>query len=311
MLKPLLDSPSVRMVAARWAALTDPLPAALTRFAPSPTGELHLGHVAHLEWLAAVAGAAGAQVLVRMEDHDRTRCRPAFERAILDDLEWLGFAFDPVSLASLRREPPSPFRQSDNAARYTAAFAALESAGLLYGCSCTRSDLGAADESGERRYPGTCRGQPVHREGRYAVRVMLPDEPTVVEDLLLGQLHQHPAREHGDPVIRDALGQWTYQFAVVVDDLEHGVNLIVRGEDLVASTGRQWLLARLLGRTKPLVTAHHPLLLDAEGRKLSKREGSESVRALRLRGMSAEEVRALAVTAIDSRTAGDTSRHSP
>ncbi len=123
---------------------------------------------------------------------------------------------------------------------------------------------------------------------------MLPDEPTEVADLLHGVLRQHPAAEHGDPVIRDAMGQWSYQFSVVVDDLTHGVNLIVRGEDLQASTGRQLLLGRLLGRTAPFVTLHHPLLRDDRGRKLSKRDRSTTVRTLREAGHTAREVRRMA-----------------
>jgi glutamyl-tRNA synthetase/glutamyl-Q tRNA(Asp) synthetase len=119
---------------------------------------------------------------------------------------------------------------------------------------------------------------------------MLPDEPTLVDDLLLGMLHQHPLRDHGDPVIRDAQEQWSYQFCVVIDDMADGVNLIVRGADLVASTGRQYLLARLLGRVAPFVTVHHPLLLDADGRKLSKRDGSSTIRSLREQGMTREAV---------------------
>lgn len=290
----LPEDASIRsIVAPRWAALSEPPGPAVSRFAPSPTGELHLGHVCHLLWLREIADAIGAGVLVRMEDHDRTRCRPEYEAAILADLDWLGFAFDPVSRGSLEHHP-SPFRQSDQPGRYAEAFEGLREAGLLYGCTCTRGDLPPPDAAGERRYPGTCRGAPVEREGRHVVRVMLPDEPTELDDLLLGTLRQHPAADHGDPVIRDALGQWSYQFCVVIDDLDQGVNLVIRGEDLTSSTGRQWLLGRLLGRTAPLVTAHHPLLLDAEGRKLSKRDGSESVRSMREAGMNAAEVIAAA-----------------
>jgi glutamyl-tRNA synthetase/glutamyl-Q tRNA(Asp) synthetase len=265
----------------------------ITRFAPSPTGELHLGHVHHLQWLWRIAAQESATILVRMEDHDRSRCTPAFERSILEDLTWLGFTPDPVSLQSLQGPPPSPYRQSDQPERYAEAFERLRMAGLLYGCTCTRGDLGPPDESGERQYPGTCRGQPVERPGRHVVRVMLPDEPTTVDDLLLGPLHQHPFRDHGDPVVRDALGQWSYQFCVVIDDLDQGVNLIVRGADLASSTGRQLLLARLLGRTTPFVTAHHPLLLDAAGKKLSKRDRSTTIRSLRDGGFSRDAVLAM------------------
>lgn len=266
----------------------------ITRFAPSPTGELHLGHVAHMAWVWAAAAITGARVLVRMEDHDRGRCRPEYEAAILADLAWLGFEPDHESLASLAGHP-SPWRQSDHPERYQSAFDDLRGRGLLYGCTCTRSDLPPPDDDGERRYPGTCRGQPIDREGRSVVRVQLPDDRTQVDDLLHGPIRQHPAAEHGDPVIRDAMGQWSYQFCVTIDDMHDAVNLIVRGEDLRSSTGRQWLLAQMLGRTEPLVTLHHPLLLGEDGRKLSKRDGSLAVGAMRPRGMTAEEVVALAL----------------
>lgn len=265
----------------------------VTRFAPSPTGALHLGHVLHAAWVWGVAEAAGARIIVRMEDHDRSRCTPAMERAILDDLAWLGFATSDPSLMSLARHP-SPYRQSDVPELYQAASDDLAARGLLYGCSCTRADLAAPGADGERNYPGTCRGRPIDRPGRTAIRVMLPDTHTTVTDLRLGPIHQHPARDHGDPVIRDALGQWTYQFCVAVDDLRHGVNLIVRGEDVLPSTGRQFLLGQLLGRTTPFVTVHHPLRYAADGRKLSKRDASESVRAMRERGLTAAEVCQLA-----------------
>lgn len=265
-----MDSRTLETVAARWAAIR-PGTTAVTRFAPSPTGVLHEGHLLHLRWLAAIAAVTDARILVRMEDHDRSRCTPAFEQSILAQLRETGITVDGESLASLEGAPPSPWRQSDNPERYAHAFEQLRAAGLLYGCTCTRGDLPPPDEHGERRYPGTCRGQPIEREGKHVVRVMLPDRPTETEDLLHGTIRQHPAREHGDPVVRDALGQWTYLLSVVVDDIAHGVNLVIRGNDILPSTGRQFLLAELLGRAVPVVTAHHPLLLDAEGRKVSKR----------------------------------------
>jgi glutamyl-tRNA synthetase/glutamyl-Q tRNA(Asp) synthetase len=225
-----------------------------------------------MQWLWAVADALDLTVIVRMEDHDRTRCTPGHERAILDEIDRLGFRPDPKSVASLRAAPPSPFRQSDHPERYQAAYDRLATMGLLYGCTCTRGDLPPPGPDGERRYPGTCRGQPLDRGGQSTVRVMLPERSVSVTDLLLGGLVQHPARDQGDPVIRDALGQWSYTLCVVVDDIHDDVGVIIRGEDLLSSTGRQWLLAELLGRPTPPLTLHHPLVLGANGRKLSKRD---------------------------------------
>ncbi|MES2124227.1 MAG: glutamate--tRNA ligase family protein [Gemmatimonadota bacterium] len=261
----------------------------MTRFAPSPTGELHLGHVAHILWLWGVAETLDARVLIRMEDHDRGRCRPEFERSILDDLRWLGFEGDRASTRSLD-DHPSAFRQSDTPERYAVAFELLRSVTDVYGCTCTRSLLGPADPDRERRYPGSCRGVAVDRPERHVVRAHLPAGEVVTEDLLLGRLSQDPQVVCGDIVVRDALGQWTYQFGVVVDDLVQGVNLVVRGEDLVQSTARQALLGRLLGRPVPVLTVHHPLLTDDGGRKFSKRDRSLTVQAMRSSGMSANDV---------------------
>ena len=266
----------------------------ITRFAPSPTGELHLGHVLHAEWVWGVAAALGATVLVRMEDHDRTRCRPEFERAILDDLDWLGFRPERMSRASLESHP-SPFRQSDHAERYAAAFDRLRVVAEVYGCTCTRAMMEPSPAAGQRRYAGTCRGFPVDRAGRSVVRVAIPDEEVRIDDLFLGMLTQRPQRDLGDVAVRDGMRQWTYQFCVAVDDLHDGVNLIIRGEDLLPSSGTQWLLARMLGRVAPALTVHHPLLAGPDGKKLGKRDRSETVRAMRERGMTAAEVREMAV----------------
>lgn len=277
----VMDAATRDRIAGAWLRVGQGRVSPITRFAPSPTGGLHLGHLAHMRWLAETADLLGLSVIVRMEDHDRVRCTPALEREILDDIAWLGFVPEPHSLASLRGDPPSAYRQSDHPERYQAAFDRLEGMGLLYGCTCTRGDLGPPDADGERHYPGTCRGQPIDREGRTVVRVMLPDGAVAFEDLLLGPVEQHPSCDHGDPVIQDAVGQWTYQFCVVVDDLHDDIGVVIRGEDLLSSTGRQWLLAELLGRGSPAVTLHHPLVLGEDGRKLSKRDGSATIRAMR------------------------------
>ena len=266
----------------------------VTRFAPSPTGELHLGHVLHALWVWRVAREHDATVLIRMEDHDRTRCKPEYERSILNDLEWLGFVPEAVSRTSLDTSP-SPFRQSDHPERYVDAFARLQQATDVYGCTCTRVMMPTSGPDGERRYPGTCRGMPIDRDERCVVRARIPGDETQIQDVLLGPLLQQPQHDHGDVVVRDVFGQWTYQFCVAVDDLHDGVNLIVRGEDLAPSTGRQWLLAKMLGRTELFVTVHHPLLYATDGRKLSKRDRSETVRAMRERGMSPAEIIAEAV----------------
>ncbi len=268
--------------------------ATVTRFAPSPTGELHLGHVLHMEWLWSAAAASGAKVIVRSEDHDRTRATPEYERMILADMEWLGYLPEEESLASLGSGLPSPYRQSDCPDRYHHAVARLAGLGLVYHCDCTRSMLTRRTDDGERYYSGTCRDRGLGPgEGRQ-LRVRLPDEPVTWTDLLRGAVTQHPSAEHGDPVIVDSRGQWTYQLCVVVDDIIHGVDLIVRGDDIMPSTGRQLLLGRLLGRTAPPIYLHHPLLLAAEGTKLSKRDRSETVRAMRERGMVPAAIRELA-----------------
>lgn len=290
----LKDAPALRSVATRGAASSAWVSRRpVTRFAPSPTGELHLGHVVHALWVWGAAQVLDGSILLRMEDHDQSRCREGFERSILDDLEWLGFEAEPHSRGSLGSHP-SPFRQSDVPERYVEALARLGSATEIYGCACTRAQLGPADADRERRYPGSCRGMPLNREGRCVIRATLPDGVVTTNDLRLGTLAEDPQATCGDVAVRDALGQWTYQFAVVVDDLIQGVDLVVRGEDLVHSTARQALLGRLLGREQPVITVHHPLVADDSGRKLSKRDRALTVRAMREGGASAAEIIELA-----------------
>ena len=272
---------------------------AVTRFAPSPTGYLHLGHVANAVWTWGVAGAVGARVILRIEDHDRGRCRPEYETAILEDLAWLGLVPDEVSAGSLSGHP-SAYRQSDNSDRYRAAVTRLSQLTPVYACECSRqaivSTLGEDAPGGgeEARYPGTCRETNLAFESRRGIRAILPEEPISFADLRLGTISQTPARQCGDLLLNDSTGNWTYQLSVVVDDLAQGVDLVVRGEDLLDSTGRQILLGRLLGRSTQPLFLHHPLIRDDRGEKLSKRAGAKSLRALRDEGLTSEGALGLA-----------------
>lgn len=265
----------------------------MTRFAPSPTGELHLGHVANAVWTWGVARARGGTVLLRIEDHDRGRSHRSYEAGILGDLEWLDLEPDATCLASLRRDTPSPWRQSDSAMAYRSALRRLASATAVYGCTCSRADIARAMASGpppagqESCYPGTCRLRGVSIEQpRAGIRALIADRAIEFTDLLRGPQRQVPAQQCGDLLLRDSLGHWTYQFAVTVDDQRQEVNLVIRGADLLDSTGRQILLGQLLGRATPAAYLHHPLIVDEAGQKLSKRDRSLSLRELREGGIS-------------------------
>jgi glutamyl-tRNA synthetase/glutamyl-Q tRNA(Asp) synthetase len=254
-----------------------------TRFAPSPTGYLHLGHVANAVWTWGIARAAGGTVLLRIEDHDRGRCRPEYERGIREDLDWLGL------------HPDRESRQSDDAAAYQEALDRLGRTAGVYGCRCSRSDIARRTESEpadgeELRYPGTCRdvGTPPLRG--VGVRVVMGEETVGFDDLRLGPQRQTPARQCGDLLLRDAAGNWTYQLCVTVDDARQGITLVIRGEDLLSSTGRQILLGEMLGRERPAAFLHHPLIRNEAGTKLSKRDRVTGVRELRAGGRSPESV---------------------
>ena len=237
-------------------------------------------------WVWGVARALGGRVLLRIEDHDRTRCRPEYETALLDDLEWLGLVPDHPAIASFRAGP-SDYRQSDSGAHYEAALERLRRAGLAYVCECSRKDIAAEVPdrfNEEMRYPGTCRTKGLEPGPGRGWRVIMEKGIERFDDLRLGAQEQSPAGQCGDLLVRDRLGQWTYQFAVTVDDMRHGVDLVIRGEDLIDSTGRQLRLARLLGRSEPPRFLHHPLVRKPSGEKLSKSSGDTGIRELRREG---------------------------
>ena len=246
----------------------------VTRFAPAPTGYLHLGHVLNAihVWDAARRHPGGA-VLLRIEDHDRQRSRRIYEEAILEDLDWLGFAGDGPLV-----------RQSERHAIYEDALESLRRRGLVYACACSRADVEG------QRYSGTCRDQHLLEAPGLGLRVRLDDSVVRFDDLRLGPQTQQPSDQCGDLLVRDREGNWTYQFAVTVDDWVQHVNLVVRGEDLLDSTGRQILLARLLGRPEPPAFLHHALLMKSPTQKLSKSDGDTGIRDLRAKGWTAEQV---------------------
>ena len=267
----------------------------VTRFAPSPTGYLHLGHVVNAIYVWGVARARGGRVLLRIEDHDRIRSRAEFETAILDDLDWLGFVPDEGRDALIR--------QSDRNDAYAAALQRLRAAHHVYVCTCSRTEIHRRARSvgghvDAERYDGSCRDRRLDEGPGRGLRLLIPDAPERFTDLRLGPVEQTAAQQCGDLLLRDRDDHWTYQFAVTVDDFRQGVTLVIRGEDLLSSTGRQITLARMLGRERPPAFLHHPLIVKASGEKLSKAAGDTGVRELRARGESAPDVIGRAAAAV-------------
>jgi glutamyl-tRNA synthetase len=266
------------------------------RFAPSPTGDLHLGSAATalVAWLRA--RAAGGALILRVEDIDTPRVIDGSEARQLDDLHWLGLDWDEGTDI---HGPHAPYRQSQRAGLYEAALAGLAAQGLTYLCDCSRRDIAgaaSAPHAGEEgpRYPGTCRrfGMRARAWRRSpAVRIALPDREVVVDDALQGPLRQHVAQAVGDFVLKRGDGIYAYQLAVVVDDLAMGVTEVVRGVDLLSSSPRQVLLAEMLGQRAPSF-AHVPLIVDADGMRLQKREPRHTLRGLREMGLSTAAVTA-------------------
>lgn len=261
-----------------------------TRFAPSPTGYLHLGHVRNACEVWTFARAHHGKVLLRIEDHDRQRCTPEYEAAIREDLAWLGFEAD--------EEVP---RQSERDAAYRDALQPLVAQGLVFGCTCTRESLrrdGVARHesamSSEPIYPGHCRDLRIPLGDDVNWRVRMAPGVERFTDLRLGPQEQDPSTQCGDLMIRDRLGNWTYQWAATIDDYLQNVTHVIRGMDLLDSTGRQIRLARLAGRETPATFLHHALVMRTADRKLSKSDGDTGIRDLRARGLSPAEVIALA-----------------
>lgn len=269
-----------------------------TRFAPSPTGLLHLGHAFSALTAARLAEAAGGTFLLRIEDIDATRCRPAYDAALREDLAWLGL-----------RWPEPVMRQSERRPAYDAALARLGALGLVYPCRCTRAEIRAAlsapqeGAGGLAVYPGTCRGRSLAEAGSGdALRLDLARACALAGPLVLeetGPLHAgHHAvvpepllRGLGDVVLaRRDIGV-AYHLAVVVDDAAQAVTHVVRGADLWEVTPLHRLLQALLGLPVP-VWHHHDLIRDAAGRQLAKRDDARALATLRAEGVTPAKIRA-------------------
>lgn len=266
-------------------------PAPVSRFAPAPTGFLHLGHVVNAIHVWGVTKAVGGRVLLRIEDHDRQRSRPAYERALIDDLQWLGFSPDAPPLAAFE-SGPCEGRQSDRTPVYERALTVLRDAGRVYACDCSRADIVRAGggDAGELRYPGTCRSRRLAEAPGRGLRVRLDATTERFDDVRHGAVEQCPSTQCGDVLLRDREGNWTYQFVAAVDDLVQGVTLVIRGDDLLPSTGRQIQIARLLGRAEPPRFLHHALIMKSATQKLSKSDGDTGVRDWRAQGRSAADI---------------------
>ena len=276
--------------------------AQVTRFAPSPTGLLHLGHAHAALFAARAAQASGGRFLLRIEDIDRARCRPDFEAAIAEDLRWLGLSWE---------EPV--MRQSERFQVYRRALDRLQDRGLLYPCFCTRKEIqreiagaGLAPHGPDGPlYPGTCRGlgaderQAGIAAGRpYALRLDVAKAAAAAGPLTWAE-HGRGGAEipaepeiHGDVVLARKDVPASYHLAVTLDDAEQGVTLVTRGEDLAPATHIHRLLQALLDLPVP-AWHHHGLIADPAGRRLAKRHDAQAIRTLRAQGLSPARVRAL------------------
>ena len=265
------------------------------RFAPSPTGRMHLGNVfaALMSWLSV--RSRGGKWILRIEDLDPQRSKLEYARQLEDDLLWLGLDRDEGGIEN--NGPAAPYMQSLRSEVYESALSRLKAQGLTYPCFCTRADIMATQaphqSDGRIIYAGTCRPDDMPRQleepaRKHATRIMVPDCDICFNDLIFGPQKVNLASHCGDFVLRRADGAWAYQLAVVVDDAAMGVTEVVRGCDLLLSAAQQIYLYRLLGLEPPQY-AHIPLICNAAGQRLSKRDKGLDMENLR-KTMTAEEI---------------------
>lgn len=263
----------------------------IIRFAPSPTGFLHEGHLLSALYVWAAAKKWDLKIHLRIEDHDQGRARKEYIDGIREDLAWLGFKYDSESI------------QSSHFDFFQKVLDKLTAKRVVYPCTCSRKQLQSENpisETGEVIYQGKCRTQTAPCSEPHSLRIVIPDKVINWHDERLGDFSENPQKQCGDFPIRDRDGFWTYQFAVCIDDLTEGITHIVRGEDIRNSTARQIALSQLISDTcqgylpipaytRPLYL-HHPLIVDSSGKKLSKREHAYSLRQDKDAGKTAQEI---------------------
>lgn len=269
----------------------------VTRLAPSPTGALHLGNARSFLVNWAMAKQNGWRVVLRIEDLDGPRIKDQADTLAIDLLGWLGLDWD-----------DGPYYQANDLAPYHAALCRLMEQGLIYPCTCTRKDIQEAqsaphEDGHELRYPGTCRpavadeqrtdGGELLKDSRQAWRVIVPDDAIHFVDRLHGPQDVDVHGQVGDFIVASKAGLPAYQLAVVIDDARQEVTRVVRGDDLIRSTGRQLLLYRLLGLEPVPQYTHLPLVLGHDGRRLAKRHGDTRLDHYREQGVSAERITGL------------------
>ncbi len=277
------------------------------RLAPTPTGHLHLGHAATFLRAQERCRAAGGTLILRNEDLDPQRCRPEYAQAALEDLHWLGLRWTEGPDVG---GPCAPYTQSERHALYLNAWEKLRDAGAIYPCTRSRRELRERvaapheeDEEAEPIYPPQWRpptgtGQNAPAPGEVNWRFRVPDGETLrFHDELAGEQAFTAGEDFGDFLIWRRDGVPAYELAVVVDDLAMAITEVVRGADLLKSTARQLLLYRVLGPEAVPAFAHCPLVRDAAGKRLAKRDDALSLRTLREQGLSAEAVRTRALDA--------------
>lgn len=271
----------------------------IIRFAPSPTGFLHEGHLLSALYVWAAAKKWDLKIHLRIEDHDQGRARKEYIDGIREDLSWLGFKYDSESI------------QSSHFDFFQKVLDKLTAKRVVYPCTCSRKQLQSENpisETGEVIYQGKCShviarsesDKAIYCSEPHSLRIVIPDKVINWHDERLGNFSENPKKQCGDFPIRDRDGFWTYQFAVCIDDLTEGITHIVRGEDIRNSTARQIALSQLISDTcqgdlpipaytRPLYL-HHPLIVDSSGKKLSKREHAYSLRQDKDAGKTAQEI---------------------
>ncbi len=262
------------------------------RIAPTPTGYMHRGHARTFLVAQKRAREAGGKLVLRVEDLDRNRCKPEFSEALMEDLRWAGLRWDEGPDVG---GPSNSYHQSQRLQVYRDALEALRVAQAVFPCDCSRKDVQRASqaphsEGGELLYPGTCRGREIAFDNESEAwewnwRLVVPDgEAIAFEDLNYGPQRFVAGADFGDFLVWRKDGIPSYELAVVADDIAMGITEVVRGEDLLLSTARQLLIYRALGVAPPAYF-HCPLVLDANGNRLAKRDHAQSLRELRAAGL--------------------------